>query len=623
MSKRSRVRARSFPVRLRESTATVVDAAPTLLREASTDGIAETGTPRRYRARLIETDRWGSSGWYGRDVIGRDGPTAWPIGTHLYVDHPKASDEIELPERSIRDIGAHITSTPVLESDGLYADIEVVPHHAAMVHSLRNIIGLSIRADGFAESGTRQGRTGPVVTAITHGISVDLVTKAGAGGRIISLLESARATALTEAAEAIEPATLVEPVEAASLREARNIGAWLESRLHLNLTTLADDMYGDGRLTREERIALSTAIGKGLQAYTAEIQQTAPQLFERDLWAEPTQRAAIAESARLRESTSDQIRAALTVAVRDAHSAEHTWCWVRDYDADRGLVWFDVEASEEGCATYQQAYTTTGADAAITAALIGERVAVVAQTVYVPAVADTPSTDLPLYENAELAEPNTADVTDGAPPTGSTTPTTTEEGPDMSGTSTGAIASAPAGTAPVVDTAAFQIEAREAATARDKATGERDTALREAATEKARADKAEAELALFRAVESARPLIAAQLAESGLPAAAQNAVTAYVTERVPLTESRHLDQNALRGLVEARATAEKAYVAQLQEAAGAGQVTGFGQAPAQQAPAAASWAAATESPNTDLIEAYRARGLDAKAAEAAARGRSV
>jgi hypothetical protein len=525
MSNRRRSRPGVYRHHLRESATAVVDAALTPLAESSTGGIAETGVPRRYRARLIETDRWGSSGWYGRDVVGRDGPGAWPVGTHLYADHPTLSEESERPERSIRDIAAYVTSTPVMESDGLYADIEVVPHHAAMVHSLRKVIGLSIRADGLAESGTRQGRTGPIVTAITRGHSVDLVTKAGAGGKLVSLLEAART-----------PGT--------------------------------------------PRVDLS-------------------------------------------ETTADQTRAAIERAVRAAYAAGgDTYAWVRDYDPDRLLVWFDACGDgSNGPGTWEQSYAVGLADTDI--ALIGDRRPVVAETVYRPVAPPgplMPDETVAFGESADTT-PTTTDVTDGAPPTGSPIPPTDKE-PDMSGTSTGASASAPAGAAPV-DTAAIQLEAREAASARDKAVSERDTALTEAANQKARADKAEAELATFRAVEAARPLIAAQLAEAALPVAAQNKVTAGATARVPLTESGQLDVNALRVLVEAEVTAEKTYLAQLQEASGAGAVTGFGQTPAQQPPATASWATPPVEPNTALVESYKRRGLSAEAALLAAQGRAV
>ena len=69
------------------------------------------------------------------------------------------------------------------------------------------------------------------------------------------------------------------------LQEARNTGEWLEARLHLMFTEIADGMFGDGRLTRDERIALSSAIGAGLDAFRAKVEEAAVQLYSRDPWA--------------------------------------------------------------------------------------------------------------------------------------------------------------------------------------------------------------------------------------------------------------------------------------------------------------------------------------------------
>ena len=148
----------------------------------------------RYRARLIEGDRWGSSGWYGREMLERDGPTVWPAGTQVYMDHPGATEQHDRPERSVRDLAGKITSTPVYEADGLYADVEFYPHVAPIIEAMWEDVGMSIRAAGTAETGERDGRTGPVITSLTEGISVDVVTRAGAGGKLVALLESARAT---------------------------------------------------------------------------------------------------------------------------------------------------------------------------------------------------------------------------------------------------------------------------------------------------------------------------------------------------------------------------------------------------------------------------------------------
>jgi hypothetical protein len=81
-----------------------------------------------------------------------------------------------------------------------------------------------------------------------------------------------------------------------AVREARNVGQWMESRIHLGFTQVADEMFGNGKLTREERIALSSGIGDALAAFTTSVEKAAPQLYQRDLWTDPDARVAAAEA---------------------------------------------------------------------------------------------------------------------------------------------------------------------------------------------------------------------------------------------------------------------------------------------------------------------------------------
>jgi hypothetical protein len=97
--------------------------------------------------------------------------------------------------------------------------------------------------------------------------------------------------------EAARTVDLTREAAVTSIREARNVGQWIESRLHLELTRIADDMYGNGKLTREERISLSSAVGDALDAFTSNLTDAAPQLFQRDLWTDPDARVVAAESA--------------------------------------------------------------------------------------------------------------------------------------------------------------------------------------------------------------------------------------------------------------------------------------------------------------------------------------
>lgn len=54
--------------------------------------------------------------------------------------------------------------------------------------------------------------------------------------------------------------------------KAANMADWLESRLHQTWTVMADDLFGEGRLSRPERIALSGLIGDALETFHAGLQ---------------------------------------------------------------------------------------------------------------------------------------------------------------------------------------------------------------------------------------------------------------------------------------------------------------------------------------------------------------
>jgi hypothetical protein len=84
-----------------------------------------------------------------------------------------------------------------------------------------------------------------------------------------------------------------------NIQEAHNCGDWLESRLHLNFTEIADNLFGDGLLSREERIALSGAIGNALDAFRGVVEEKCPGLYQRSRWANPDEATDIEESGEL------------------------------------------------------------------------------------------------------------------------------------------------------------------------------------------------------------------------------------------------------------------------------------------------------------------------------------
>lgn len=250
----------------------------TLTRESLTEAGALVEAPRgatapsgrRQRIRLI-TPGWGSSGYYAPQVLEQAAKDrVFGVGTRMFLDHPVDSEAMGgRPERSLRDLAGVLVTNAVWDPDAraLFAEAQVFePFRAALAEQAPHI-GVSIRAAGAGEYGEAEGRKGLLITRIVAAESVDFVTAAGRGGAIVGLLESARTQPLVE---------------------ARNVGGWLESRLHTRFTEMADEMYGDGRLTRAERIGLSSALGDALAAFVTKVESDHPQLYERDLWADPT-----------------------------------------------------------------------------------------------------------------------------------------------------------------------------------------------------------------------------------------------------------------------------------------------------------------------------------------------
>ncbi len=235
---------------------------------------------------------WGTTGYYPADVLERDA-AVFAKGTHMYLDHPSMSEAIDRPERSVRDLAA-VLATPGRwvpdhpKGPGIYAEAEVLDTFRPVIDQLGPHIGVSIRAAGTGKQGTVEGRSGTVVEALTKAHSVDFVTKAGRGGEVLSLLESAGIDLEVE--------------------EAADLASWFESRIHLDFTTRADDMFGDGRLTREERIALSNGIGDALDAFRSAVEAKAPQLYQRGRWDDPATTTPTTVTTEESQMTPDQIK---------------------------------------------------------------------------------------------------------------------------------------------------------------------------------------------------------------------------------------------------------------------------------------------------------------------------
>ena len=613
-----------------------------LLRAEATGTILATSSQvgsraRRYRVVLIRAG-WGSSGHYSEAVLRRDGAQAWPAGTAMYVNHPTITEQQELPERRVQDWASITTTDPVWDpaEGGLVAEVEVFEHWQDLLNpAFAQRIGLSIRATGAVEYGEADGREGALVTSIERGISVDWVTRAGAGGRVLQLIESARAaapdfldergdmpvtpeTVLDEAKESqvpiqmphitlpegVTPQQLAEQLAAAmghpvtrpavTLAEARSIGGWVESRIHSQFTMMADEMYGQGRLTRPERIALSSAIGDALSAFIATVEADQPQLYQRDLYDGPpedenTSATAMSEARAIKLTqlaeasgmTAREIEQALCDTVKGAYGGKDIWVWVRDW-TDQWVVW--SWESDGDTALYQQAYTVS--DGAV--ALTGEPVEVTAHTTYQPAP-------------TQAAGPGTTPTNPDKMQEGSM-PEITEEQLKQLTESTAAAAVA----AVKAELDATRAELAETKADATKRLGDMEATLAETAATNRRLENDRA----------ARAAVADALKTASLPEASHAAVTESACRALPVTAAGQLDGDAFTKLIEAAIEAKKSEIAAWQEATGVGQIRGLGESAATgtSGPAAAATTAALE-------EAYKARGLSADAARLAAAGR--
>lgn len=166
-------------------TGDVVPLVETALREAG-----------KAQVKIIDPG-WGSSGYYSKEVLRRDGPRVFTKGTHMYWNHPTASEEAERPERDLNDLAGVLTSDARWEDNGpsgpgLYATAEVRSDYQKTLAELAPHIGVSIRAYGKAVHGEADGKTGPIIQELVKAESVDYVTIPGRGGEVLRVFESAR-----------------------------------------------------------------------------------------------------------------------------------------------------------------------------------------------------------------------------------------------------------------------------------------------------------------------------------------------------------------------------------------------------------------------------------------------
>ena len=155
---------------------------------ASDNGTA----PLIVEAAIIEPG-WGNTrdnNYYGKEMLARDAPVF--KGSKMYAtDHRPDEKSVRTEVSQILDIPIRFTETgaPVARI-GVFDD--------GFARNVRNreklgVLGdlhCSILARGTARKGEVEGKKGNIVEAITEAISVDWVTRAGAGGRALQISET-------------------------------------------------------------------------------------------------------------------------------------------------------------------------------------------------------------------------------------------------------------------------------------------------------------------------------------------------------------------------------------------------------------------------------------------------
>lgn len=190
------------------------------LLEAKKPGEKDDGAGR-YRIRIIAPGR-GSTGMYTAPNLAESAPLFTP-GTHMFFDHQTMTEDWERPERSVRDLAGVFESGAEIMPDGsLEADIKVYPSVNGIIRERWTDIGVSINGWSVEEIGP--DGVVPVLAGIQ---SVDFVTRAGAKGAVLEVLESdgrwrvknpptpSNPTNRTQEEQAVKPEEIVKAVSEA------------------------------------------------------------------------------------------------------------------------------------------------------------------------------------------------------------------------------------------------------------------------------------------------------------------------------------------------------------------------------------------------------------------------
>ena len=161
-------------------------------------GEALTLDPRgtgRFLVRIIDEGEGSSAVYPAAALEAAASARIFPAGTHMYLDHAPDSRRGVHGERSIRDLASVLTSDAVYDttSRALVGEAQAVAGWEHTLEGLAPHVGLSISGLAEVEPPAEQGGK-PIVTQLLAAESVDWVVKAGRGGAVLAILESAPAS---------------------------------------------------------------------------------------------------------------------------------------------------------------------------------------------------------------------------------------------------------------------------------------------------------------------------------------------------------------------------------------------------------------------------------------------
>ncbi|OGO03993.1 MAG: hypothetical protein A2Y91_03440 [Chloroflexi bacterium RBG_13_54_8] len=149
----------------------------------------------KFKIKIIQPG-WGSTGFYSEKLLTNAAPK-YKAGTQMFIDHATEQEDKERQEGSLRNLAGVLIEDGKWDiggayGPGIYADAKVFSEYKETLDEMAPYIGISHRASGSYKSGEAEGRKGKIIEQISSVNSVDFVTKPGAGGKILELIEAAR-----------------------------------------------------------------------------------------------------------------------------------------------------------------------------------------------------------------------------------------------------------------------------------------------------------------------------------------------------------------------------------------------------------------------------------------------